>query len=121
MVGRVLAEVARSFANFRLVATREAELLHEFSASHERDRHGSLSPGTRHRLARSLDVGAKIWGDEVAVAAGGAALRAVSRSRSSHGSGRGSQSGTSMVRDDRSVGRGRQDSFEESLDRDAGS
>ena len=35
MVGLVIAEVARSFANFRLVATREAELLRELSAAHE--------------------------------------------------------------------------------------
>jgi len=99
MVGRVLAEVARSFANFRLVATREAELLHEFSASHEVTATVPYHPGHVTDLHGLLDVGAKVWGDEVAVASGGAASRAVSRSRSSHGSGRGSKSGTSMVRD----------------------
>lgn len=34
-IGRVLQEVGRSFANFELVARREAELLAEMSAAHE--------------------------------------------------------------------------------------
>jgi anion-transporting ArsA/GET3 family ATPase len=64
MVGRVLAEVARSFANFRLVATREAELLGELSAAHEMTAIVPYHPGHVTDLRGLLDVGAKIWGDE---------------------------------------------------------
>ena len=50
---RVLEEVARSFANFRLVATREAELLRELSAAHEVTATRALPPGARDRPARA--------------------------------------------------------------------
>ena len=46
LVGRVLAEVARSLANFRLVATREAELLRELSAGAEMTATVPYHPGT---------------------------------------------------------------------------
>jgi anion-transporting ArsA/GET3 family ATPase len=64
MVARVLNEVARSFANFRLVATREAELLEELSAAHEVTAAVPYHPGHVTDLGGLLDVGAKIWGDE---------------------------------------------------------
>ena len=64
MVGRVLNEVARSFANFRLVATREAELLGELSASHEVTASVPYHPGNVTDLSGLLQVGDKIWGDE---------------------------------------------------------
>ena len=64
MVGRVLEEVARSFANFRLVATREAELLHELSAAHEVAATVPYHSGSVTDLRGLLDVGAAIWGDE---------------------------------------------------------
>ncbi len=67
LVGRVLAEVARSFANFRLVATREAELLRELSGAHEMTATVPYHPGHVTDLRGLLDVGARIWGDEVAV------------------------------------------------------
>jgi anion-transporting ArsA/GET3 family ATPase len=67
MVGRVLDEVARSFANFRLVATREAELLTELSATHEVTATVPYHPGHVTDLRGLLDVGAKIWGDESTV------------------------------------------------------
>ena len=66
MVGRVLNEVARSFANFRLVATREAELQGELSAAHEVTATVPYHPGHVTDLRGLLDVGAKIWGDELA-------------------------------------------------------
>jgi anion-transporting ArsA/GET3 family ATPase len=68
MVGRVLNEVARSFANFRLVATREAELLGELSAAHEITATVPYHPGHVTDLGGLLDVGAKIWGDETPAA-----------------------------------------------------
>lgn len=64
MVARVLNEVARSFANFRLVATREAELLGELSAAHEVTTSVPYHPGHVTDLRGLLEVGAKIWGDE---------------------------------------------------------
>jgi len=67
MVGRVLNEVARSFANFRLVATREAELQGELSAAHEVTATVPYHPGHVTDLRGLLDVGARIWGDEGAV------------------------------------------------------
>jgi hypothetical protein len=68
MIGRVLNEVARSFANFRLVATREAELLEELSAAHEVTATVPYHPGHVTDLRGLLEVGAKIWGDEDALA-----------------------------------------------------
>jgi anion-transporting ArsA/GET3 family ATPase len=68
MIGRVLNEVARSFANFRLVATREAELLEELSAAHEVTATVPYHPGHVTDLRGLLEVGAKIWGDEDASA-----------------------------------------------------
>ena len=97
MVARVLAEVARSFANFRLVATREAELLREFSAAHEVTATVPYHPGHVTDLHGLLDVGAKIWGDEVAVAAERAAFRAGRRARASRGSRGGSQPAAARV------------------------
>jgi anion-transporting ArsA/GET3 family ATPase len=99
MVGRVLAEVARSFANFRLVATREAELLRELSAAHEVTATVPYHPGHVTDLQGLLDVGAKIWGDEVAVATERAAFRAGLRNRGGRGSDGGPPPGTSSVRD----------------------
>jgi len=64
MVARVLNEVARSFANFRLVATREAELLEELSAAHEVTAAVPYHPGNVTDLSGLLQVGATIWGDE---------------------------------------------------------
>jgi anion-transporting ArsA/GET3 family ATPase len=98
MIGRVLAEVARSFANFRLVATREAELLRELSAAHEVTATVPYHPGHVTDLHGLLDVGAKIWGDEVAVATEKAGFRGARPSRGSRGPGRGSPSGTSRGR-----------------------
>jgi hypothetical protein len=99
MVGRVLAEVARSFANFRLVATLEAELLRELSAAHEVTATVPYHPGHVTDLQGLLDVGAKIWGDEVAVATERAAFRAGLRNRGGRGSDGGPPPGTSSVRD----------------------
>jgi anion-transporting ArsA/GET3 family ATPase len=99
MVGLVLAEVARSFANFRLVATREAELLRELSAAHEVTATVPYHPGHVTDLQGLLDVGAKIWGDEVVVATERAAFRAGRRNRGGRGSGGGPPPGTSSVRD----------------------
>jgi len=66
MIGRVLNEVARSFANFRLVATREAELQGELSAAHEVTATVPYHPGHVTDLKGLLEVGARIWGDEAA-------------------------------------------------------
>jgi len=71
MIARVLDEVARSFANFRLVATREAELLRELSAAHEVTATVPYHPGHVTDLRGLLDVGAKIWGDDTLAPAGG--------------------------------------------------
>jgi anion-transporting ArsA/GET3 family ATPase len=70
VVARVLEEVARSFANFRLVATREAELLRSLSAAHEVTATVPYHPGHVTDLRGLLDVGAKIWGDEEAAPPG---------------------------------------------------
>jgi anion-transporting ArsA/GET3 family ATPase len=99
MVGLVIAEVARSFANFRLVATREAELLRELSAAHEVTATVPYHPGHVTDLQGLLDVGAKIWGDEVVVTTERAAFRAGRRNRGGRGSGGGPPPGTSSVRD----------------------
>ena len=83
MVGRVLAEVARSFANFRLVATREAELLRELSAAHEVTATVPYHPGHVTDLHGLLDVGAEIWGDEAAVVPKDAVFRSGRGARAS--------------------------------------
>ena len=98
MVGRVLDEVARSFANFRLVATREAELLTELSATHEVTATVPYHPGHVTDLRGLLDVGAKIWGDESTVSPE-ASSRSGRNTRSAGGTradfGGGSAAGTS--------------------------
>jgi hypothetical protein len=99
MVGRVLSEVARSFANFRLVATREAELLRELSAAHEVTATVPYHPGHVTDLRGLLEVGAKIWGDEGAVATEKAVFRASRRTHGRRGTGRGSPSSRSTGRD----------------------
>ncbi|MGO8722620.1 MAG: ArsA family ATPase [Acidimicrobiales bacterium] len=99
MVGRVLTEVARSFANFRLVATREAELLGELSQAHEVTVTVPYHPGHVTDLRGLLDVGAKIWGDEAAVTSKRAAFRTGRRTRGGRGSGRGLPPGTSRGSD----------------------
>ena len=63
MVARVLNEVARSFSNFRLVATREAEILGELSAAHELTATVPYHPGHVTDLRGLLEVGATIWGE----------------------------------------------------------
>src|SRR5208283_2334396 len=64
MTARVLEEVAGSFANFRLVATREAELLHELSEAHEVTATVPYHSGHVTDLRGLLEVGARIWGDD---------------------------------------------------------
>lgn len=64
LVEAVLREVATSFSNFRLVATREAELYRELSAAHEATARVGYRPGNITDLAGLLGVGAMIWGDE---------------------------------------------------------
>jgi anion-transporting ArsA/GET3 family ATPase len=86
MVGLVLSEVARSFANFRLVATREAELLRELSAAHEVTAVVPYHPGHVTDLRGLLDVGAKIWGDEVPQAADKARSRTGRQTRAKRAS-----------------------------------
>ena len=86
MVARVLAEVARSFANFRLVATREAELLGEMSEAHEVTATVPYHPGHVTDLRGLLDVGARIWGDEVPSATAKAGPRAGRQTRVKRGS-----------------------------------
>ena len=98
MVGRVLDEVARSFANFRLVATREAELLTELSATHEVTATVPYHPGHVTDLRGLLDVGARIWGDESTVSPeassrSGRNTRSAGRTRADFGGG--SAAGTS--------------------------
>ncbi len=68
MTARVLEEVANSFANFRLVATREAELLRELSEAHEVTATVPYHSGHVTDLRGLLEVGAQIWGDEEPVA-----------------------------------------------------
>jgi anion-transporting ArsA/GET3 family ATPase len=85
-VSRVLNEVARSFANFRLVATREAELLEELSAAHEVTSTVPYHPGHVTDLRGLLEIGAKIWGDEDPVPAGAPPGRRPRSRRSPQGS-----------------------------------
>jgi hypothetical protein len=99
MVGRVLTEVARSFANLRLVATREAELLRELSQAHEVTVTVPYHPGHVTDLRGLLDVGAKIWGDEAAMTSKRAAFRTGRRTRGGRGSSRGLPPGTSRGSD----------------------
>jgi anion-transporting ArsA/GET3 family ATPase len=63
VAGRVLEEVAHSFANFRLVANREAELLRELSESHEVTVTVPYQAGHVTDLEGLLRMGARIWGD----------------------------------------------------------
>jgi len=84
-IARVLNEVARSFANFRLVATREAELLEELSTAHEVTAAVPYHPGNVTDLRGLLEVGARIWGDEGAAPSGEAS--ATDRPRGRRGAG----------------------------------
>lgn len=61
VVAGVLEEVARSFSNFRRVATREAELLDELSAAHGLVVEVGYQPGHVSDLAGLLAMGARIW------------------------------------------------------------
>ncbi|MGC9961525.1 MAG: ArsA-related P-loop ATPase [Acidimicrobiales bacterium] len=63
VVASVLAEVAQSFSNFRLVANREAELLSELAAAHDVTATVGYQPGNITDLAGLLRIGARIWGD----------------------------------------------------------
>ena len=67
-IARVIDEVARSFGNFRLVATREGELLQQLSAAHEVTATVPYHPGHVTDLRGLLDVGGRIWGDAPAPA-----------------------------------------------------
>lgn len=64
VVAKVLEEVASSFANFRLVANRESELLRELGASHETTATVPYHAGHVTDLRGLLDIGDAIWGDE---------------------------------------------------------
>ncbi|HLI45349.1 MAG TPA: ArsA-related P-loop ATPase [Acidimicrobiales bacterium] len=64
VVSRVVDEVAHSFANFRLVANREAELLRELSAAHDVTVTIPYQPGHVTDLASLLAMGARVFGDE---------------------------------------------------------
>lgn len=64
VAARVLEEVAHSFSNFRQVATREAELLWELSASHDVTVTVPYQPGHVTDLAGLLEMGERIWGGE---------------------------------------------------------
>lgn len=63
-VETVLREVASSFANFRLVATREAELLGALAAAHDVTATIGYRAGSVTDLAGLLAMGGAIWGDE---------------------------------------------------------
>jgi anion-transporting ArsA/GET3 family ATPase len=63
LVSRVLAEIAQSFANFRMVATREADLLADISAAHDVTATVGYLPGSVTDLSGLLGLGAAIWGD----------------------------------------------------------
>jgi len=65
-VATVIDEVASSFANFRLVATREADLLRELSAAHDVTATVGYRAGSVTDLTGLLAIGAAIWGDEPA-------------------------------------------------------
>jgi anion-transporting ArsA/GET3 family ATPase len=67
LVSTVLQEVAHSFANFRLVATREAGLLSDLASAHEVTATVGYRPGNVADLAGLLDIGARIWGDPAPV------------------------------------------------------
>ena len=77
IVASVIAEVAQSFSNFRLVANREAELLSELGAAHDVTASVGYQPGNITDLAGLLRIGACIWGDP------GEEAPAARRSRSS--------------------------------------
>lgn len=64
----VLTEVAQSFANFRLVANSEAELLREIAVVHEITATVGYQPGNITDLAGLLKLGAAIWGSPEPVA-----------------------------------------------------
>jgi hypothetical protein len=63
VVAAVLGELAQSFANFRLVANREAELLRELAAQHDLSATVGYQPGNITDLAGLLRIGGAIWGD----------------------------------------------------------
>lgn len=95
MVSRVLEEVARSFANFRLVANRERELLRELGAAHEVTATVPYHPGHVTDLGGLLDVGAWIWGDRAGLGdrpTGRSGRPSAQLGRSGSGSGSGSRS-----------------------------
>jgi anion-transporting ArsA/GET3 family ATPase len=60
----VLEEVSRSFTNFRLVATREAELLRELSSRYDVAATVGYHAGNITDLEGLLSIGATIWGDD---------------------------------------------------------
>jgi len=106
MVARVLEEVARSFANFRLVATREAELLRELSTAHEIAATVPYHPGHVTDLRGLLEVGARIWGDDGAVPPGAPGERS-SRRNSGRGAGESRSTGGRRAGESRATGAGR--------------
>ncbi len=63
VVENVLTEVARSFSNFRLVATREAELLRELASRYDVSATVGYLPGNITDLKGLLSIGSAIWGD----------------------------------------------------------
>ena len=79
IVARVLEEVAGSFANFRQVATREAELLRELAAVHDVTVTVPYQPGHVTDLAGLLRMGGRIWGDPLDEPARGTTTRARGR------------------------------------------
>ena len=81
VASRVLGEIAQSFANFRMVATREADLLAELSAAHEVAATVGYLPGSVTDLGGLLGLGAAIWGDDESSATWARLPRAVRRSR----------------------------------------
>ena len=64
LVSGVLSEVSRSFADFRLVATREAEQLRELRAGHDVTVTIPYQPGAVNDLGGLLEMGARIWSEE---------------------------------------------------------
>ncbi|MGH9295333.1 MAG: hypothetical protein ACRD0B_08380, partial [Acidimicrobiales bacterium] len=64
VVEAVLEEVAQSFSNFRLVATREAELYKELSTAHEVTARVGYRAGSITDLPGLLEIGAMIFGGE---------------------------------------------------------
>ncbi len=63
LVGRVLEEVAHSFANFRLVAAREGEQLRELTASDNVTVTVPYQPGQITDLDGLLLMGGALWGE----------------------------------------------------------